>query len=94
MCHGLSPGLRRFNGGGLGLTSCQTAHELESGWRTSYLLILWVVVAMAILLLQQVNLSICTFSFGMGVKGSLIVGGAPIMHNISSLGRAGHFASR
>ena len=49
---------------------------------------------MAILLLQQVNLSICTFSFGMGVKGSLIVGGAPIMHNISSLGRAGHFASR
>lgn len=36
------------------------------------------------------NLSICALSFGLGVKGSLVVGGAPIMHNISSLRRAGY----
>jgi hypothetical protein len=43
-------------------------------------------------MLRQVNLSICPFNIGLDVKGNLIVGGAPIMHNISCLRQVGHFA--
>ena len=35
------------------------------------------------------NSNMCTLRFGLGVKGGLSIGGAPKMHNILGLSRAG-----
>ena len=40
-----------------------------------------------------VNSNFCTLRFGLGVKNGLYVGGAPKMHNILGLSRAGAFTS-
>ena len=42
----------------------------------------------SIVVVSEIN--ICTLRFELGVRDGLSIGGAPKMHNISSLSRVGH----
>jgi hypothetical protein len=61
-------------------------YTIHRSWDTNG----WRMASTRNLSLQFVNSTICTLSFGLGVKCALFVGGALKMHNILGLSRVMH----